>query len=345
MFGRLKFYYRNFKHYRAARKEGLDKEAAQRQAFMRAFEQQMRDDDVPPDEAERLRKAMPQMADVVARQSGDQPLKGKEFDAAVGKVVADALGIQSSGEPLDLPEEVAEILAEPGDFAPYDDDLAGRTITAEQLSLIRKVRFSWEGAERGAPMLDPLMPFGRRDVLTQMGEAFATGDAMEQARHYVALNLTLAGFLKSAQLAPGTYRLSNVNGAHIRKQFEGYAHEDETDLNNADIGLTFDDLANIEPGNLTLATVMTPDWLHEDEAVERIDFGEWPGLTYDPKRPYGAMSFIERDIADVLDELPEGSGSQDWEPTAEQALRYQRLHWQSLVTLQALAEHGELAKD
>lgn len=245
---------------------------------------------------------------------------------------------------VNVPDTVYELWSDPSDELALDGgDWFGDgflEITDAHLGLLRRARLTWDGAERGAPMLDPDRPYGRADLLAQLAEVFGTDDADELGRRHVEMYFVVARALRHATLAPGRYALTNVAPADVRIALRGYG-----ELSGDDLGLDADGQVNLTEDHLRLLRGIEIRWPSEYECGDRLDGGRYPAAAADPKRPYGDFTFIEVDMARILGELPPApqQGPAVFEPSPEQALRLQRLHWQMLGAMQVFLERAELA--
>lgn len=243
---------------------------------------------------------------------------------------------------VNVPDSVYEMWSDPGDELGLDGgDWFGDgslEITAAHLRLLRTARLGWDGAERGAPMLDPDRPYGRADLLAQLAEVFGTEDADELGRRHVEMYFVLARALRHGTLAPGRYPLTNLQPAEVRSALRGYG-----ELSGDDAGLDGDGQVIVTEDHLQLLRAIEIRWPSEYECGDRLDAGRYPAAAADPKRPYGDYTFIEVDMARILGALPPVSGSAVFEPGPELAYRLQRLHWQMLGTMQVFLERMELA--
>lgn len=257
---------------------------------------------------------------------------------------------------VNVPDTVYELWSDPsGELALDGGDWFGDgflEITDAHLGLLRRVRLTWDDAERGAPMLDPDRPYGRADLLAQLAEVFGADDADELGRRHVEMYFVLARALRHATLAPGRYGLTNVAPADVRIALRGYG-----ELSGDDLGLDADGQVNLTEDHLRLLRGIEIRWPSEYECGDRLDGGRYPAAAADPKRPYGDFTFIEVDMARILGELPPApeqlpgslrscppqQGPAVFEPSPEQALRLQRLHWQMLGAMQVFLERAELA--
>lgn len=243
-----------------------------------------------------------------------------------------------------LPDSVYEMWSDPSEEIALDGgDWFGDgslEITEAHLGLLRHARLAWDGAERGAPMLDPDRPYGRADLLAQLGEAFGPGDADELGRRHVEMYFVLARALRHATLAPGRYAPANLQPSEVRSALRGYG-----ELTDEDLGLDADGQVIVTEEHLRLLRGIEIRWPSEYECGDRLDAGRYPAAAADPKRPYGDFTFIEVDMARILGELPPPPehGPAIFEPSPELALRLQRLHWQMLPTMQVFLERLDLA--
>lgn len=264
---------------------------------------------------------------------------GAEHDAALQAATDDAFDRPRTG----LPEAVADLWRDPSqDCALPDGSWFGDgslVITEAHLSLRRRVRLGWDGAERGAPMLDPHRPYGRKDLLAQLGEVFGTADE-KSARHHVEMYFVLARALTHGTLAPGRYPLGNLTADEVRSALRGY-----DGLTDEDLGVEADGLVTLTEEHVQLLRGIEIRWPSEYDCQDRLDADEYPAAAADAKRPYGDFTFIEIDMARLLGELPPPGEDRPavFEPSPELAQRLQRLHWQMLVAMQVFLERMELA--
>lgn len=264
---------------------------------------------------------------------------GAQHDAALQAATADMFRPRQT----ELPASVAELWRDPATHCALDDgDWFGDgslAITDAHLALLRQARLGWDGAERGAPMLDPQRPYGRADLLTQLAEVFgADSQTGELARHHVEMFFVLARVLKHGTLAPGRYPLTNITVAEARALLRGYG-----DLSDDDMGIDADGRVPVTDEHLRLLRAIEIRWPSEYDCADRLGVAEYPAAAADPKRPYGDYTFIEVDMARILGELPPAVGAAVFEPGPELAQRLQRLHWQMLVAMQVFLERAELA--
>ncbi len=264
---------------------------------------------------------------------------GLDHEDALRGATDDMLGVNR----VDLPASVCEMWCDPADELDLDWDgwfgYGPFEITAAHLGLLRLARVGWDGAERGAPMLDPDRPYGRADLLAQLSEVFGTDDADVLGRHHVEMCSVLARVLRHGALRPGHYASRNLQPADIRAAVRGYG-----DLSDADLGLDAGQIA-VEADHLQLLRGMQVRWPSPHECRDRLDTGRFPAATVDPKRPFGDFTYIEVDMARILGVLPPAptDGPAVFEPGPELAHRLQRRHWQTAAVMQVFLEQAELA--
>jgi hypothetical protein len=283
-----------------------------------------------------------------SRKAGDEHTAALE--AATHNMLDQKLGRSSAEDPAEMtvPESVAALWCDPEPECALDDGEwfgdGSFEITPSHLSLLRQARFTWDGAERGAPMLDPKRPYGRRDLLAQLAEVFGSDDADALARRNVEMFFVLARVLKRGALAPGRYALGNIGVADVREAMRGYGGDDG--VSDADLGVDADGLSTLTDDHVKLLRGIEIRWPSDYDCEDRVEMGEYPAAAADPKRPYGDFTFIEVDMARILGVLPPPPTSGEpavFDPSPELAHRLQRLHWQMLVAMQVFVEQMVLA--
>lgn len=162
----------------------------------------------------------------------------------------------------DIPDEALDVWEnyDPGDDAPA-------RITERHLDLIRRIRFSWNMTEVGAPRVDCKNPYGSSDPLRDIAEALGEAPVPELAKRHADMTGVLSAFFSRAKLQPGSY---------------------EVDCRT--FSLTAD--------HLTLAQNLVFRWDN--------DCDPWPTPSVDPKRPYGDFTFYQKEMAIHLGWLSEG---------------------------------------
>lgn len=284
-----------------------------------------------------------------ARKQGISPDDAKL--AATSRMFEERLGAPLDfGERVELPPDVVSLWSDPGPTFRQEGREDGWfgigpfEISSAHLSLLAHARFSWDGAERGAPMLDPARPFGRSDLMAQLGEVFGETDAIALARRHVEMMYVLARVLRHGEAQTGRYALRNISAEDVRAAMRGYGGE--AGLSDADLGLDADGMFSLAEDHLKLLREMTVEWPSQWEVEDRLDAGDYPAAAIDPKRPYGDFTYIEVDMARILGRLPPPPSDGQpaiFEPDPALAAHLQRLHWQMLAAMQVFVENAELA--
>ncbi|MGV0805909.1 hypothetical protein [Mycolicibacterium setense] len=268
---------------------------------------------------------------------------GEALDTAARDMMLRKMGVadEDAATAKKVPAPIAAIWLDPesacslADGAWFGD--GSFEITPRHIDLLRQMRFGWDGAERGAPMLDPKQPYGRPDLLKQLGETFETDDDADLARRHVEMFFVLSRALKHGALEPGRHPLRNISADDVRRAMRGYG------VTDTDLGLDADGQVAITADHLQLLRDIDIRWPSTSDCEDRFAAGEYPAAAGDPKRPYGDFTFIEVDMARILGVLPPADDTGVFEPSPELADRLQRLHWQMLVAMQVFAEQADLA--
>ncbi len=251
--------------------------------------------------------------------------------------------VANAGAAMKTAKKAAGILTNPAATFPDMSDIvsgeAAFAVTAEHIALLRKLRFSWETAETGAPMVDPQLPYGTPDALAAIGGITGAKTETGRARQHIEIYFAMSKMLRHGSLAPGDYPLRNVKSNDIDNVMSGY-FEEKSASNSTALGLTPDGKFRLTDEHLTLIKILMFDWPSEDQAAGRLDNGEWPAPTMDPKRPYSDMSYFQSDMAQILGlEVATEGGEKVLTEDQEKAL--QHLHWQMLGALQVFVENAE----
>lgn len=273
--------------------------------------------------------------------------------AAAQAMIAERLGGESglSGE-TDLPPAVAAVWRDPEPVFLAAEGVIESAwfgsgpfeVTATHLALLRQMRLAWDGAERGAPMLDPARPYGRADIMAQLADVFATDDADTLARRHVEMLFVLARTLRHGTLRPGRYTLRNLDADDVCAALTGYGVDEG--LGDADLGLDGDGAVVVTEEHLKLLRGIEIRWPSQWDAEERLEDGTYPAPTADSKRPYGDYTHIEVDMARILGCLPPAPDDGTpavFNPEPALSAHLQRLHWQMLGVMQAFVENAEIA--
>lgn len=287
------------------------------------------------------------------RQARRAGASREDAKLAAARQMIDARLMPDADDAVDraeLPASVAELWTDPAaaftegeadgawfGYGPFE-------VTPRHIALLRQIRLSWDGAERGAPMLDPERPYGRPDLLAHLAEVFGTDDANTLARRHVEMFFVLARALKHGVLRPGRYALGNIGADDVRAAMQGYGGDEG--LGDADLGLVAEGTIAVTDEHLKLLRNIESRWPSQWECEERLESGTYPAGAADPKRPYGDFTYIEVDMARILGCLPpppDGDEPAVFEPEPALAEHLQRLHWQMLGAMQAFVENAELA--
>lgn len=265
---------------------------------------------------------------------------GAEHDAALRAATDDMVGSRAA----ELPEPVCALWRDPADAFELDGGGwfgdGSFEITESHLALLRSARLAWDGAERGAPMLDPHRPYGRADLLAQLEEVFGADDAVALGRRHVEMFFVMARVLRHGELEPGRYPLQNLTSADVGAALRGY-----DGLSAEDLGVDDDGQVTATAEHLKLLRSIEIRWPSEYDCEDRLAAGQFPAAAADAKRPCGDFTYIEVDMARVLGELPPPptDGPAVFEPGPDLAQRLQRLHWQMLAAIQVFLERAHLA--
>ncbi len=176
-----------------------------------------------------------------------------------------------------ISSRLSRIVARPADDvrADYRWQLVRRRLTGNHgraRDATEAERLGWDGAENGAPMLDPRRPYGREDLLTQLQEVFGTGAAEEMARRHVEMYFVLARALKHGALVPGRYPLGNIAGLRCARALRGY-----DGLSDDDLGVDADGYVSLTDEHLTLLRGIEIRWPSQYDCDDRLGAGEYPG--------------------------------------------------------------------
>lgn len=245
--------------------------------------------------------------------------------------------------PTKLSDDIQSYLVDPPFDDIYDEDNLFQ-FNSDYLTLIRQSVLSWDGAERGAPRLDPLKPMGKADLFGQLSSIQSVGTSDQQrVRFYVSMVSALNYFTDKALLEPGEYELNNLSVKNIRELMRGYSYSDEAGLSDAELG--FSDAGKVVMSAEIIALVKGAywGWSNHWENDEMIGDGWWPSPAIDPKRPYGDMSYIELDMHRIL-EWPVKKRDKDGyiELTDEQQEQLTLLHFRLLAATQVFLENARL---
>jgi hypothetical protein len=220
-----------------------------------------------------------------------------------------------------------------GDALRYNRPFA---LTAVHLALLRKMQFSWDSGEGGAPRLNPKFPYGRPDLMKQLGETFGQQAPAILAMRHVEMTVALRVLLRHGKAASGRYPIANVTAAEIAK------HLDQA---TAEAGFSADGRFTLTDEHARLLKALTIEWPDRTgEVTDSLAAGGFPSARGDSKRPYGDRSYFEYDMLEALGRpvtvKPDGQLADI--PDAE-AQRLMALHLQMLGALQVFVEHADIA--
>jgi hypothetical protein len=284
-------------------------------------------------------KFMTEFAGAYRRARGTGAAHAAALDAATQETLSRRTG--PADDPNTLPHRVTEVWLDPEPACGLPDgDWFGDgsfDVTQRHIDLLRQMRFLWNTAERGAPMLDPQRPYGREDLFAQLQAAFGVEDDDDVARAHVEMLFVLTRALRHASLPPGRYALHNIDATDVREAMRGYG------VTDADLGLDADEMVTISHDQLLLLRAIEVRWPSRSDCEDRLEGGRYPAATADPKRPYGDFTVIEVDMARILGVLPPAPADGIFDPGPELAGRLARLHWQMLVAMQVFVEEADLS--
>ena len=126
-------------------------------------------------------------------------------------------------------------------------------LTETHVGVLRQLKLSWNGAESGAPYLDPVEPLTSHPM-NVLASKFNVDDSLEQAQLYVELVWALNRYFSKVIIEPGDYPINEEAYSEIQNAMTGYHG-----LNNvSDIGLTTDGKIRLERENI--ATLKQAMW-------------------------------------------------------------------------------------
>lgn len=204
--------------------------------------------------------------------------------------------------------------------------------------LLADLRFGWDGAESGAPMVDPGAPLVRGAVWDRVATQIGTSELDRVISAWLSMSglMRLAGLF--GQVEPGTYTLRNVDADWIMQAMAGYSG-----MTLARAGITADGQVRLSPDQISLIRNQYWEWTHFELAEEILLDTLWPGPSADPKRPYGDMSFYANDVHRILDWPIESRDADGWiqiSPAQERAA--DDLHFTMLAATQVFFENVTL---
>jgi len=205
------------------------------------------------------------------------------------------------------------------------------------LAAIRKLRFTWDTmVESGGPIVDPLRPYGSRDMADDLGPIIGTTDTEAIAKFHIDVARALSWVLESGTLAEGRYPLAHLDNAAI----ESAMMRGTERLSEAQIAEVRSEIPRLDPDRTFLFTAAHRALLRElrfgwpQRSLAFVSYGGGQLVPMVNKRPFGDMSSFDIDMADILG-LPRPAGGK-FDPVLW------RLYTEMLPALQAFAEHAQI---
>ncbi len=259
-----------------------------------------------------------------------------------------ATGAASSAQRV-IPNEARHVWLDPaGAFARQKSkrsqnyfEIKRFPITSQHIALLRQARFAWDVTEIGAPMLDLEKPFGREDLLAQLGDVFGDPTPRVLARRHVEMMFAVGALLQHGELAPGVYTPRNVSSVALRAPM---VEPGGALVPLATLGLTVNGSFTFKAEHRQLLKVLTFDWPSRSKVEDLLADGAFPTLHFDAKRPYGDRSHYAVDMAialgrrDVLQKSTDGA----WFLSPFSEPEFQNLHRQMLFALQVFLENAAI---
>lgn len=218
------------------------------------------------------------------------------------------------------------------------DPAPARSITAEHVAALRKLRFAWHPLiESGGPVVDPWTPYGSESIADDLGPIIGTRAPVSIARFHREVSTTLFGVLRTCALPPGRYRLAHLNNAWMEQRLR----RELASLPNTRIEAIIAELPPLSPDGYfdftdqhrRLLGAIRFEW--SDEGIlPLLMSGRHPVPMVNFKRPFGDMTAFEIDMAAILGRPRAPAGI----PDATLA----RLHWEMWPALQAYVEHAPI---
>jgi hypothetical protein len=209
------------------------------------------------------------------------------------------------------------------------------------LVAIRKLRFTWDTlVENGGPIVDPLTPYGSRDIADDLGSIIGTRNMEAIAKFHIEVARALSWALENGVLPEGRYPLAHLDNASIERAMMRGTER----LSEVQIAQIRSEIPRLDPDRTFMFTAA------HRALLKNLRFG-WPRpalLAIFPrwggqvvpivnfKRPFGGMSSFDIDMAAILG-LPRPASGGQFDPALW------RLYTEMLPALQAFVEHGQIA--
>ena len=206
------------------------------------------------------------------------------------------------------------------------------------LAAVRKLRFTWDTmVESGGPIVDPLRPYGSRDMADDLGPIIGTTDTEAIAKFHIEVARALSWVLENGTLTEGRYPLAHLDNAAIESAMmrgterlnETQRAEIKSEIPRLDPDRTF----RFTAAHRALLKELRFGWPQPSLAFITYGGGQLvPMVNF--KRPFGDMSSFDIDMASILG-LPRPAGGK-FDPALW------RLYTEMLPALQAFVEHAQI---
>jgi hypothetical protein len=209
---------------------------------------------------------------------------------------------------------------------------------SRHLAAIRKLRFSWDNlVENGGPTVDPLTPYGSRDMSGDLASIIGTSDIKSVAAFHIEVARALCWALENADLPEGRYSLAHLDNATL----EAAMMRGTERLSAAQIAQIRSEIPRLDPDRSFVFTAA------HRALLKHLRFG-WPqpslmfprngGMVVPAvnfKRPFGDMSAFDIDMAEILG-LPRPPDNGKFDPAMW------RLYTEMWPALQVFVEHAQI---
>jgi hypothetical protein len=209
---------------------------------------------------------------------------------------------------------------------------------SRHLAAIRKLRFSWDNlVENGGPTVDPLAPYGSRDMTGDLASIIGTSDIKSVAAFHIEVARALCWALENADLPEGRYPLAHLDNATL----EAAMMRGTERLSAAQIAQIRSEIPRLDPDRSFVFTAA------HRALLKHLRFG-WPqpslmfprngGMVVPAvnfKRPFGDMTAFDIDMAEILG-LPRPPDNGKFDPAMW------RLYTEMWPALQVFVEHARI---
>jgi len=208
--------------------------------------------------------------------------------------------------------------------------------TENHLSLIRNMVVGWDITEIGAPIIHPQIPYGTPNLFKDIKQLTGITKRGAMKTLHREMENALIFFLEHAALSPGHYSYPNkLKDIEDGEAIDITAYE--KDEKPETISFQFTDK------HLKLMRYASVRWNDDWEDEDWEDGYPTPGI--DPKRPYGAMTYYEIDMATALDIKydVDKNGHAMFSPEQEES--FHKLHEDMQCALQVFLLYAELSPE